>query len=125
MLRLSASVSSVNVRAVYEGENWTEAREAISASLDQMSLPPGYSWSFGERIQRQDEQTQQMLVNYLLALLLVYIVMASQFESLAHLFAFWGAAWCLWAPDGPFILMRTNWSLDIDGDRGQKRHRSH
>jgi HAE1 family hydrophobic/amphiphilic exporter-1 len=103
----------VNVRAVYEGENWNEAREVISSSLDRMSLPPGYSWSFGERIQRQDEQTQQMLVNYLLALLLVYIVMASQFESLAHPFAIlvsipfalWGAAWFLWATDSPFNLM--------------------
>ena len=78
-----------------------------------MNLPPGYSWSFGERIQQQDQQTQQMLVNYLLALLLVYIVMASQFESLAHPFAIlvsipfalWGAAWFLWATDSPFNLM--------------------
>jgi HAE1 family hydrophobic/amphiphilic exporter-1 len=54
-----------------------------------------------------------MLVNYLLALLLVYIVMASQFESLAHPFAIlvsipfalWGAAWFLWATDSPFNLM--------------------
>ena len=66
------------VRAVYEGKDWSDARKKIEASLDQMSLPPGYGWSFGERIQRQDEQTQQMLVNYALALVLVYIVMASQ-----------------------------------------------
>ncbi len=85
----------------------------MTSSLDQMSMPPGYSRSFGERIQRQDEQTQQMLVNYLLALILVYIVMASQFESLAHPFAIllsipfalWGAAWFLWLTDSPFNLM--------------------
>ncbi len=78
-----------------------------------MSLPPGYIWSYGESIQRQDEQTQHMLVNYLLALLLVCIIMASQFESLAHPFAILvsipyalrGAAWFLWATDSPFNLM--------------------
>ncbi len=102
-----------SVRATYEGENWKKAREEMTSSLDQMSMPPGYSWSFGERIQRQDEQTQQMLVNYLLALILIYIVMASQFESLAHPFAIllsipfalWGAAWFLWLTDSPFNLM--------------------
>ena len=103
----------VNVRAVYEGKDWSKAREDVTTSLNQMNMPPGYSWSFGERIQQQDEQTQQMLVNYLLALLLVYIVMASQFESLAHPFAIlvsipfalWGAAWFLWITDSPFNLM--------------------
>ena len=68
-----------------------------------MAFPVGYSWSFGERIQEQDRQLEQMIVNYLLALALIYIVMASQFESLVHPFAilfsipfaFWGVTWFL------------------------------
>ena len=50
-----------------------------------------------------------MAVNYLLALLLIYIVMAAQFESLVHPlailisipYALWGAAWLLLATNSP------------------------
>ena len=72
------------LRAAYEGEAWDDARTAIEEELDAMALPAGYSWSFGDRISRQDTDLQNMAVNYLLALLLIYIVMAAQFESLIH-----------------------------------------
>ena len=55
--------------------------------MDAFDLPPGYSWSWDDRIQEQDGQGQQMGVNFLLALALVYLVMASLFESLAQPFA--------------------------------------
>lgn len=101
------------VRASYEGEDWNAAREEIEAGMDALALPPGVSWSFGERISRQDTDLRNMAVNYLLALLLIYIVMAAQFESLSHPFAIlvsipyalWGAAWLLLATGSPFNLM--------------------
>ena len=101
------------LRAAYEGENWDEAREEIEKELDAMALPAGYSWSFGDRISRQDTDLQNMAVNYLLALLLIYIVMAAQFESLIHPlailisipYALWGATWTLLVTDSPFNLM--------------------
>ena len=54
-----------------------------------------------------------MAVNYLLALLLIYIVMAAQFESLIHPlailisipYALWGASWTLLFTNSPFNLM--------------------
>jgi HAE1 family hydrophobic/amphiphilic exporter-1 len=81
--------------------------------MDALGLPPGISWSFNDRIQEQDEQGQQMALNYLLALALVYIVMASLFESLAQPFAILfsipfsllGATWLLAATRTPFNLM--------------------
>lgn len=71
------------------------------------------TWSFNDRLQEQDEQGQQMALNYLLALALVYIVMASLFESLAQPFAILfsipfsltGATWLLAATGTPFNLM--------------------
>ena len=101
------------LRAAYEGEAWEDARGAIEEELDAMALPAGYSWSFGERISRQDTDLQNMAVNYLLALLLIYIVMAAQFESLIHPlailisipYALWGATWMLLATNSPFNLM--------------------
>ena len=101
------------LRASYEGEAWEDARAGIEAELDAMTLPAGYSWSFGDRISRQDTDLQNMAVNYLLALLLIYIVMAAQFESLIHPlailisipYALWGASWTLLVTNSPFNLM--------------------
>ena len=101
------------VRASYGGDDWNAAREEIETGMDGLALPPGVSWSFGERISRQDTDLRNMAVNYLLALLLIYIVMAAQFESLIHPFAIlisipyalWGAAWLLLATGSPFNLM--------------------
>ncbi len=103
----------VAVRATYEGESWDEAREEIAALMDNFQMPGGYSWSWNQRIIEQDTQGAEMGVNFLLALILVYLVMASLFESLAQPFAILfsipfalpGAAWLLAATDTPFNLM--------------------
>ena len=105
--------TQVSIRSSYEGEDWDGAREQIEEGLNGMAFPVGYSWSFGERIQEQDRQLEQMIVNYLLALALIYIVMASQFESLVHPFAilfsipfaFWGVTWFLLVTHTPLNFM--------------------
>jgi len=103
----------VAIRATYEGESWDQAREEIAGLMDAFELPGGYSWSWNDRILEQDTQDQQMGINFLLALVLVYLVMASLFESLAQPFAILfsipfalpGAAWLLAATGTPFNLM--------------------
>lgn len=105
--------TKVQVYGVYEGEDFGEVKEKISGILDSFRYPPGYSWSFGDRILEQGQDNQQMLFNFLLALALVYLVMASLFESLAHPFsivfsipfAFTGVAWTLTVTGTPFNLM--------------------
>jgi HAE1 family hydrophobic/amphiphilic exporter-1 len=103
----------VGIDAAYEGESWEEARAEIAGLMDAFDLPSGYSWSWNDRILEQDDQGAQMGVNLLLALALVYLVMASLFESLAQPFAILfsipfalpGAAWLLAATGTPFNLM--------------------
>jgi hydrophobic/amphiphilic exporter-1 (mainly G- bacteria), HAE1 family len=58
------------------------AREDIKKVMDQLALPAGYRWSFQGSFQSQDESQQVMLVNMLLAVAMIYIVMAALFESL-------------------------------------------
>ncbi|MFT5547675.1 efflux RND transporter permease subunit, partial [Rheinheimera aquimaris] len=58
------------------------AREDIKKVMDQLALPSGYRWSFQGSFQRQDESQQVMMVNMLLAVAMIYIVMAALFESL-------------------------------------------
>lgn len=103
----------VEVDATYEGEGWDDTKETISGLMETLNLPPGYSWSWDDRILEQEDQGKQMGINFLLALALVYIVMASLFESLAQPFAILfsipfalpGAAWLLAATGTPFNLM--------------------
>lgn len=103
----------VAVRAVYEGEDWDKAKEKIAGLMDTLELPPGTSWSWDDRVLEQDDQGKQMGINLLLALALVYLVMASLFESLAQPFsilfsipfALPGAIWLLALTNTPFNLM--------------------
>jgi hydrophobic/amphiphilic exporter-1 (mainly G- bacteria), HAE1 family len=103
----------VAVQAVYEGEEWDDTQEKITALMDAVELPPGTSWSWDDRVLEQDSQGDQMAVNLLLALALVYLVMASLFESLAQPFsilfsipfALPGAVWLLTLTRTPFNLM--------------------
>ena len=101
------------VSATYEGKEWDASRKQIAGLMDAFDLPPGYTWSWDDRILEQGEENSQMGVNFLLALLLVYIVMASLFESLAQPFAILfsipfalpGAAWTLALTRTPMNLM--------------------
>ena len=104
----------VAVRATYEGEDWKDTQQEISQLMDAFDLPPGYSWSWNDRIVEQQNQNAQMGVNMLLALVLVYLVMASLFESLAQpfailvfslLFALPGALWMLALTGTKFNIM--------------------
>ncbi len=101
------------VRATYEGEDWDAARERIADAMNDLSLPSGYQWSWDKRTLERDAQSEQMQINFLLALALVYIVLASQFESLAQplaivlaiVFAVPGAAVALLVTGTPLNLM--------------------
>jgi HAE1 family hydrophobic/amphiphilic exporter-1 len=103
----------VAVRATYEGKDWGKARKEIEGLMNAFDLPAGTSWSWDDRILEQGEENRQMLINFGLALVLVYIVMASLFESVAQPFAILfsipfaipGAAWLLAATRTPFNIM--------------------
>ncbi|MGM0546459.1 MAG: efflux RND transporter permease subunit [Bacteroidota bacterium] len=58
-----------------------EAKEKIFPILDQINYPAGYGWSQGRSFQQDQEAMDEMIVNILLAMFLIYLVMASLFES--------------------------------------------
>ena len=63
------------------------AMRSVGGIMGSMSLPPGYSWSFGRwnRMSQQDEEGSNFALIF--ALLLVYLLMAALFESFTHPFA--------------------------------------
>ena len=78
-----------------------EARERIELIMQNIELPAGYSWSLEGSFQRQDEDQSIMLTNMVLAIIMIYIVMAALFESLllptavltSLIFSFTGVFW--------------------------------
>lgn len=59
-----------------------DAREHIKGVLENLELPAGNRWSLDGSFKKQDEDMAIMGQNMLLALILIYIVMAALFESL-------------------------------------------
>ena len=50
--------------------------------MSAVNLPVGYGWRLGQGFDRQQQEQDIMMVNMLLALAMIYIVMAALFESL-------------------------------------------
>jgi HAE1 family hydrophobic/amphiphilic exporter-1 len=74
------AVVSANLEARDLGSVSGEIRER----LETLSLPPGYSVSLGGQNREMQTSFNSLRFAMLLAVFLVYIVMASQFESLLH-----------------------------------------
>jgi HAE1 family hydrophobic/amphiphilic exporter-1 len=97
-------MTSVWVGARYDTGTREDYIPKVRAAMDGMEFPYGYTWTFRNWEQRRQEQSREFLVNLLLALLLVFAVMAGLFESVRQAvglmvalpFALAGAVWTLY-----------------------------
>jgi HAE1 family hydrophobic/amphiphilic exporter-1 len=105
--------TTIDVTAALEGTTLREAKKKIKKHLASFEMPPGYSWGFGRRFEREDETAKIMAINMVLALVLIYFVMASLFESLIYPAAIWtsiifavvGTFWFFFITATTFSLM--------------------
>lgn len=103
-------LTSVWVGARFENGTREEYMPLVTAAMNGMDFPYGYSWTFGRWEERRKENAQEFLTNLYLALLLIFAVMASLFESARQAltllvslpFALAGAFWTLWATGTDF-----------------------
>ncbi|MCF3519835.1 efflux RND transporter permease subunit [Stenotrophomonas maltophilia] len=91
-----------------------DGRKAIEAVLKPMNFPAGYGFTFdGGDYGNDDEAMQQMVFNLLIALVMIYVVMAAVFESLLFpaaimsgvLFSIFGMFWLFWITGTSFGIM--------------------
>jgi HAE1 family hydrophobic/amphiphilic exporter-1 len=90
-----------------------EVKKGVEAAMQDFPLPAGVAWKFGRSVEENDETAQDMLVNILLAVVLIYLVMASLFESLLYpvsiitsiVFAIVGVFWGLTISLTPMTFM--------------------
>ncbi|GAA0852703.1 efflux RND transporter permease subunit [Aliiglaciecola litoralis] len=109
-----ARQTSLSIGANLEDElTVEEAKERIESIMQNITLPNGYSWSLAGSFQRQDEDEAIMLTNMMLAIIMIYIVMAALFESLllptavltSLIFSFTGVYWAFLLTGNPMTVM--------------------
>jgi hydrophobic/amphiphilic exporter-1 (mainly G- bacteria), HAE1 family len=103
-------------------------------SINEVGLPPGYSYRFSGQVKILEETTWNLLLAMLLASIFMYMVLAAQFESFSYpfiimltlplsvpfaLFSLWitGRALSLWSALGMFLLLgivKKNGILQVD-----------
>ncbi|MCG2587203.1 efflux RND transporter permease subunit [Rhodohalobacter sulfatireducens] len=89
-----------------------EARTEISKVMNQIVYPSGYSWSYGRSFGNDIEAMNVMLFNIGIAFFLIYLIMASLFESLLYPTSvisciFFGVVGIFWF----FFITGTNFDL--------------
>ncbi len=106
MLKIQASLAP--------GASMEQARKDIEDTLKGIEMPPGYSYTFeGGGFGMNMDMNKQMFTNVFIALALMFIVMASVFESLLFPmaimssvgFSILGVFWCLWLTGTQFNIM--------------------
>lgn len=100
-------LTSVWVTARYAEGTREQYMEPVERVLAGMTFPFGYNWTFGEWQTRQQEQSKEFLTNLLLALLLIFAIMAGLFESVRQALALMIAL--------PFALAGAIWTLYFTG----------
>jgi len=78
--------TTVRVFANTEQGGLRDVSQKISEKMATMKLPPGYEWGLGRNWYMMREMESESNFAIILALILVYIVMASLFESFVHPF---------------------------------------
>ena len=70
------------VTANFANRDLGSIMQDIDTKLSAMSLPPGFSFNYGGEYEEQQKSFRELLFCLILAVILVYMVMAAQFESL-------------------------------------------
>jgi HAE1 family hydrophobic/amphiphilic exporter-1 len=74
--------TSVNVQfGVEQGVPMPRAQAQVESAMRQVQLPPGYRWELGRRFEDENRQRDEMVLNIVFAVVLIYLLMAALFES--------------------------------------------
>jgi HAE1 family hydrophobic/amphiphilic exporter-1 len=82
-IRRTDRQTAVVLSANFEDEVTADAvRPRVKSLMENIQLPPGYSWKEGRGFERQDETAGMMATNILLGIACIFLVIAALFESL-------------------------------------------
>lgn len=113
----------ITVSAIVQDRPMSEVIEDVQPELDKLDLPVGISINLAGSYEDQQDSFNDLGVLAVLIVILVYIVMAAQFESLTYpaiimtslLFAFSGIVLILWLTDTNLNVMSMIGSIMLIG----------
>jgi HAE1 family hydrophobic/amphiphilic exporter-1 len=76
----------ITLSAKFDGLSTSEVQALVQEKLDSYVFPDNYTYSFGGNMNMMNESFSDLYNAILVAILLVYMIMASQFESLVYPF---------------------------------------
>ena len=82
-------ITKIGIKLGLDGITGQEGNKLVQQVLSNYDLPAGYAWGFGIQHDYEQESQNLMLINILMALVLIYLVMAALFESLVHPAGIW------------------------------------
>lgn len=91
---------------IYGRDLGSVVREA-KEKLSRLTIPPGFTFGFGGAREEQEKSFRLLFLALILGIILVYMVMASQFESIRDPFIILSAI--------PFSMIGVIWALIITG----------
>lgn len=108
--RLTAVVISGNLA---KGATLDEVKERVKPVMENVALPPGFTWKFGRGFETNDETQKVMAISILLGVAMIFIVMAALFESALYpisiitsiIFSIVGVYWFFFATQTTFTFM--------------------
>ena len=111
--RVDRLTSVVIEGIISEKSSLEDVKKDVEAVMDQFPLPPGVGWKYGRSVEDSDDTAATMQMNILLAVALIFLVMASLFESLLYpvsiitsiVFAIVGVCWGLAISQTPMSFM--------------------
>jgi multidrug efflux pump subunit AcrB len=107
----------VEVTANVSGRDLGSVSQEIQKKIDEMKVPQGFEIQMSGNIEQQNKTFSALLMAFLLAIVLVYMVMASQFQSLVDPFVIMfsvplGMVGVVW------MLFLTNTTLSVTSFEG-------
>ncbi|MDA8016954.1 MAG: efflux RND transporter permease subunit [Thermoanaerobaculia bacterium] len=96
------------ITANLEGVDLASAERTIREAVESLGLPTGFDWRLGGQQREMEQSFDSMKLALSLAVFLVYLVMASQFESLLHPLVILGSV-----PLSLVGVLGTLWLFDI------------
>ena len=107
----------IDVTADVSGRDLGSVAKDIQAKIDKIPIPPGFEVKVGGNVEQQQKTFGDLTLAFALAILLVYVVMASQFQSLMDPFIImftvpFGIVGVLWA------LFLTDTTLSVTSFQG-------
>ncbi len=82
--RVDRLTSVVIEGIVNEESSLDDVKKGVDAFMEEFPLPPGVGWKYGRSVEDSDDTAATMQMNILLAIALIFLVMASLFESLLY-----------------------------------------